>query len=366
MYPLLEGGRCWWGGIDLDHDDLDAARRFLAVLSAWGLPGAVFSSRARGHHALSFLDSPAPSWAFRGLLALALREAGLPASTERFPKQDDPRQTKKGVGSFLRLPYFGGAAPGRRVALDAGGAPMSLEAFLGSVELAPSERVLALAELHGLTPEAGRQGVLRLTPARPRVLPALPGNPRDLGLSDRLAELVEHGWREGCGFLSRSELQAGVLAELVNLGHDDAVLWAVLLTPSWRLRERTSSTGRAGKDLGRSISRAREFAEQNDLRGWAGRITLEEQRRLRGDFVGQAVLADIRQHVTRATGFAVLTQAGIARRLGCGLDAVKKTVGRLKRHGLLEVLDLEARWQTGRRRRGYRIRSAPGKCPPGT
>jgi hypothetical protein len=372
VIPLCPGGVCWWGGIDLDADKLHgidvtaAAGRLQAILGAWGLRAWVFTSRARGYHVLVFFDAPVAAWALRGLLALALREARLPSTTERFPKQDTLSATEKGVGNWLRLPYFGKAAPGRRCAIDGLNRPMSLEMFLASVERTPAERVQALAELHGLTPEAERQRELRLTPRCPDKLPVLPDNPRDLGLSDRLALMVKDGWREGYDYPTRSELQMAVFTELANLGWGADTLWAVVLNPAWKLDQRTSRTGKARKDFGRSIGRALAYAESSRLGGWAGGILAEEKKRLRGAPLAQCVLADIREHVNRRTSFAVVTQEGIHQRLGVGLDAVKKAVRLLKARGLLEVLDLEDKWITGHHRRGYRplLTATPAKVPP--
>jgi hypothetical protein len=360
VVPIMPGDRCWWGAIDLDGGvgDRDAAYRLRSRIGGqYKLPASVFTSRRRGYHVVVFFDQPARAWLVREVLVTAVAEERLPTSTEVFPKQVS--LAPGAVGNFLRLPYYPRADPGRRVALGGDGEPIDLADWLRLVQRATVKQLKDVATGLGLSrpPEARPQLhiVGRLPVEPPQNLPVLPAAVEDLGLTGPLADLAEHGWREGCGYRTRSEAQQAVLVALVNLGHPDPVLWAVLSHDKWKIGERTSETGRRRADYARSIQRAREYAETNPLTRRSGAVPLEAWARLKGDPLAFMVLATVARHVNRETDWAMVTVKGLGRSVGRSEPSIKRAIGRLKAAGLLAVDPLPERWPTGRPKHAYRV-----------
>ena len=120
IYPLLDDGTCWWACVDIDHDDIEATRELVSCLHSLGLNRGVYieRSRSKGWHVWVFFDCPVVAADIRRVLGEGLRPAGLPLSTEVFPKRD--RLTKDvRLGNYVNLPYFGGDRPdGRRTVAD--------------------------------------------------------------------------------------------------------------------------------------------------------------------------------------------------------------------------------------------------------
>jgi hypothetical protein len=317
----------------------------------------VFTSRRRGYHVVVFFDQPARAWMVRELLVTAVAEERLPTSTEVFPKQAS--LAPGAVGNWLRLPYYPRADPGRRVALGGDGLPMDLADWLAMVQRATVKQLKDVVTGLGLTrpPEARpRLHVVGRSPVEPPGrLPALPTAVEDLGLTGRLADLAEHGWQEGCGYRTRSEAQQAVLVALVNLGHPDDVLWAVLLHDKWRIGERTSATGRQRADYARSIQRAREYAETHPLTTRVGAVPQEAWRRLKGEPLAFMVLATVALRVNRETGWAMVTVKGLGRTIGRSEPSIKRALAKLKKAGLLAVDSLPEVWPTGRPKHAYRV-----------
>lgn len=82
---------------------------------------------------------------------------------------------------------------------------------------------------------------------------------------------------------------------------------------------------------------------------------LEARHKLRGKPWALAVLLDLVAATDKQTGLALVTQRGIMRRVGCSLRHAARAMAVLKRLGLVERVDLEARWPTGRRQVAYRV-----------
>jgi hypothetical protein len=106
IFPMLDSDHVWFGAIDLDEPNFEAAK-----LCALDLPGCAFveKSRSGNAHVWVFFDAPTPAWAVRGLLLKTL-EAGLGRrDVEVFPKQDHLRPGM--VGNYINLPLFGNERP---------------------------------------------------------------------------------------------------------------------------------------------------------------------------------------------------------------------------------------------------------------
>lgn len=132
VYPAVPArpvALCVWGCIDIDVEDLGAARLMQRTLGAVGITSWVERSRSKGYHVWVFATDPVPAEDMRRMLLAAHQVADYPAR-EVNPKQSDVSVHK--VGNYVRLPYYGGlqAVPARRVVLDADDNPIPLEPFV--------------------------------------------------------------------------------------------------------------------------------------------------------------------------------------------------------------------------------------------
>jgi len=77
VYPLLDGGRCWWLAADFDGQDaLTEALMYVKAGRAFGVPVALEVSRSGvGMHAWVFFTAPVPAATARRLGTGLLREA---------------------------------------------------------------------------------------------------------------------------------------------------------------------------------------------------------------------------------------------------------------------------------------------------
>lgn len=159
VYPAIPARVpfCMWGCIDIDVEDLDAAKLMRRTLEHANITAWIERSRSKGYHVWTFAASPVPARSMRNTLLLAHQVANYPAR-EVNPKQHDVTVHK--VGNYVRLPYYGGInmTPTRRVILDYNDNPLPLDEF---VPLAIQTRVNAsrfneLAELYR-EPEKPRQ-----------------------------------------------------------------------------------------------------------------------------------------------------------------------------------------------------------------
>jgi len=139
IYPLRRDGQCSWFAIDIDHDDIAQAVAVIEQFAAIGFNGGVYleRSKSKGYHVYGFLSDWVPASQVRLIARYVLKQAGLPASTEVFPKQDNI--APDAFGNYLNLPYFGGNnKDGRRMMLDLKSlSPIPLVAWLRMVQAFP-------------------------------------------------------------------------------------------------------------------------------------------------------------------------------------------------------------------------------------
>ena len=140
IYPLRADGLVRWGAVDIDNRDPGVALAVMQSLCAFGFNVGVYleRSKSKGYHVIVLLSDWAPGIDIRRIAKAAIHDAGLPPTTEVFPKQD--RLTAETPwGNYLNLPYFGADDPeGRRMILDAMSlTPISLTEWLIDVKLFP-------------------------------------------------------------------------------------------------------------------------------------------------------------------------------------------------------------------------------------
>lgn len=151
VYPAVPASVpfCVWGCIDIDVEDLEAARLMQRTLGSVGITAWVERSRSKGYHVWVFADNRVPAEDMRRMLLVAHQVADYPAR-EVNPKQSDVSVTK--VGNYVRLPYYGGlqAVPSRRVMLDDANNPIPLEEFVVSAlgSLTPVSVITHLASFY--------------------------------------------------------------------------------------------------------------------------------------------------------------------------------------------------------------------------
>ena len=126
LYPLLDGGRCWWLAADFDKEEAPFdALMYVKAARALQVPVALEVSRSGvGAHAWVFFTSPVPAETVRRLGAGLLREAmslskrsDLASYDRLFPSQD--LLPLGGVGNLIAAPLFRPARDkGARVFLD--------------------------------------------------------------------------------------------------------------------------------------------------------------------------------------------------------------------------------------------------------
>jgi superfamily II DNA or RNA helicase len=116
LYPLLDGGLCWWLAADFDGPMamLDALA-YLKAARAWSVPAALEVSRSGiGAHVWVFFTAPVPAETARRLGTALLREAmavrgrmDLASYDRLFPSQDV--LPAGGVGNLIAAPLHGKA-----------------------------------------------------------------------------------------------------------------------------------------------------------------------------------------------------------------------------------------------------------------
>ncbi|MGA2284802.1 MAG: AAA family ATPase [Dehalococcoidia bacterium] len=140
VYPVTDGNLCFWECIDLDLEgepDLvqwGKALKLYDSLRRLGCCPFIERSKSKGHHVWVFYREPVEAAWARRVAARAIADAGLPADTEVFPKQDSV--DAGGFGNYVNLPYFGPNGNGRRVMLDpTTGTPWTVDEFLDALTL---------------------------------------------------------------------------------------------------------------------------------------------------------------------------------------------------------------------------------------
>jgi hypothetical protein len=162
IYPLTPQGLVRWFAIDIDKQDPALALRLLAALRTLGLSQAVYleRSKGKGFHIIILLSDWVLAIQARRIARAALIQAGLPATTEIFPKQDQLTQDTP-WGNYLNLPYFAGDNPeGRRMVVDPGTlTPVPLRIWLEEVKPFPVDALPAVVNTLPAKPEvAVRRG----------------------------------------------------------------------------------------------------------------------------------------------------------------------------------------------------------------
>lgn len=374
VYPLLDDGTCWFCVVDIDEQNLDAALLLRRLLSDSGLNAFVFTSRSRGYHVAVFFAGRVRAHDARAVILHQVIEAGLPPSTEIYPRADYVDPVAKAPGGYIRLPYVCampngkppsiGVAPGRRVALD-----------LTTLRPLPFEDFLAQAEAGRISPECVRSLADELradsatadldevdVPARvPRVrqqlgLETLPPDPAALGVPVDIARVIRDGI-EGSKYESRSEAQLAVANSLVAVGYDDATIEAVLTCPKWRISERAlGQSDRRRKDAFRRVLREARSSTPTG-KGGTGNFFLALHRELmqrRMPALAWAVAFEIAATTDYRTGLSRTTPEAIAKRLGCTRSTVYRGgLEPLRAEGLVEAVPIATAGQW--RQKAHRI-----------
>jgi hypothetical protein len=139
LVPVRRDGTCRFAAIDIDINSIDHEELLRKVL-ARKLPLAVCRSKSGGAHLYLFAREPGqPAAQIIQTLKKWATLLGYPAA-EVFPKQT--KVTKKNLGNWINLPYFGDAKTSR-YAVGPRGA-LSLAEFLASVR--PYDPALAIDE----------------------------------------------------------------------------------------------------------------------------------------------------------------------------------------------------------------------------
>jgi hypothetical protein len=148
VYPLTPDGLCHWVCTDLDYpgeSELARWARALVLAESYRRLGCcpfIERSKSKGYHIWVFFRDPVEAAWARRLTYRALADAGLPADTEVFPKQDR-LDSETRFGNYVNLPYCGQNGDGRRVMLDpATGKPWTVNEFLDALSLTDANDVL--------------------------------------------------------------------------------------------------------------------------------------------------------------------------------------------------------------------------------
>jgi len=148
IYPVTADNRCRWVCVDLDlpgEPDLAQWAKALGLAEAFqrlSCSPFIERSKSKGFHVwVFFRDAVEAAWG-RQVAAKALADAGLPADTEVFPKQDRVDDATP-FGNYVNLPYHGPNGNGRRVMLDpTTGKPWTVAEFLDALSLTDPNDVL--------------------------------------------------------------------------------------------------------------------------------------------------------------------------------------------------------------------------------
>lgn len=127
VVPVMPDGTCHWAAIDIDKYDLTHAD-IVRALADRDIPGIVCRSKSGGAHILFFFSEPVPAATVKTKLVGVAVGLGWPATTEVFPKQDNPD-----IGNWLNMPYFD-ADMGTRYAVREDGRGLSVYQFLKTAE----------------------------------------------------------------------------------------------------------------------------------------------------------------------------------------------------------------------------------------
>jgi len=151
--PIRDDATCVFGAIDVDVYPLDIVALNEKVQKL-GLPVIVCRTKSGGAHVYVFFSEPVPASDVRAALSEWAPLLGCRPDVEIFPKQtrlagdEDVGQDNSGCGSWINIPYNGGARS-TRYALDDAGEALSPEGFLERV----ADRATSRAELAAFRPK---------------------------------------------------------------------------------------------------------------------------------------------------------------------------------------------------------------------
>ena len=209
VYPLRADGNIRWCAIDIDHNDIELGLAVLNCLVEFGLTSGVYleRSKGKGFHVLVLFSDWVPAVDARRIMKFALNKAGLPETTERFPKQD--RLTKDTPwGNYLNLPYFGGDNPqGKRMILDLDTIkPAPLHSWLENISMFPAVDLSVvcskLSSVNPVHPEIAERktslqellSTVHTTGSRRPTLVSIVGHLRSKGVTEDVAVLLVVPW----------------------------------------------------------------------------------------------------------------------------------------------------------------------------
>lgn len=135
VIPIRGDNRTQWGSIDYDQYDVNLLTLIEKVERA-KLPLVPCRSKSGGLHLFAFLQE----WEAAGDLIVVLKDMAAAlgiAQCEIFPKQVELHPSRKDVGNWMVMPYFGGTCDGRlktQVGLKRSGAEMTMEEFVRKCE----------------------------------------------------------------------------------------------------------------------------------------------------------------------------------------------------------------------------------------
>jgi hypothetical protein len=135
--------RCVVGDVDVYRDDLSW---ILEKIEKLKLPLVPCYSKSGGLHLLLILKDWTPVKDARPCAEQLMRQLGLPATTEIFPKQTHIEVERGDVGNWILMPYFGSTYDGklkRQVGVKWSGAGMTIYDFIAAAK----ERMTTLDEL---------------------------------------------------------------------------------------------------------------------------------------------------------------------------------------------------------------------------
>lgn len=128
IVPIMDDGRCLFGAIDIDQDDIDH-QELARKVRQYEMPLVVCRSKSGGAHCYTFYRTPQPAAEVQKRLAACAAKLGY-GGAEIFPKQ--VKLAPDQVGNWINLPYFN-LAKTARPGYDTDG-PLDLDSFLTAAE----------------------------------------------------------------------------------------------------------------------------------------------------------------------------------------------------------------------------------------
>ena len=209
IYPLKTDGNIRWCAIDIDKNQIELGITTVKCLGSMGMTSGVYLERSRrkGFHVLVLFSDWVAAPQARRVMKFALHQAGLPKTTEIFPKQDRLTSDTP-FGSYLNLPYFGNYNPeGKRMILNLDTlAPIPLVDWLENVKTFPAGELSSLcSNLTSDTPDqpvmdehkTGLQELLssvHTTGSRRPALASIIGHLRSRGVAEEVVVLLVVPW----------------------------------------------------------------------------------------------------------------------------------------------------------------------------